>query len=226
MKRSQHGGIISTLLTLLMLMAVLGVVYLLRHPLLRAAGSFLVVDEAPQPSDAILLLSDDNYYADRATRAAGLYHGHWAPRIVASGRRLRPYAGIAELMQRDLVERGVPADAVIRFPQSADNTREEAQSLRGLVLERGWHRILLVTSNCHTRRARYIYHRVFPPSVEVRVISARDAYYDPDHWWETRRGVKLFFMEAVGFAVAVGELRHAEASVGGTPAPSAAPSRP
>jgi len=226
MRRPERGGIIFRLFFLLVLLALLGLVYLLRHPLLRAAGEYLVVDETPQPSDAILLLSDDNFSADRATRAAELYHGHWAPRIVASGRRLRPYAGIAELMQRDLAERGVPADAVIRFPQSGDNTREEAQALRGLVIERGWHRVLVVTSNCHTRRARYVFRRVFPPTVEMRMISARDSGYDPDHWWESRRGTKLFFLETIGFVVAVWELRQAEAPPDGQRAPSAAPSHP
>ena len=118
MRSRQRGGIISKLIALLVLLALLAVVYLLRHPLLRAAGEWWVVDDGLAPADAIILLSDDNYFADRAARAAELYHGRWAPRIVASGRMLRRYAGIAELMQRDLVERGVPADAVVRLPQT------------------------------------------------------------------------------------------------------------
>ncbi len=226
MRRPDRGGIFFRLFFLLLLLALLGVVYLMRHPLLRAAGDSLVVDEPPQPSDAILLLSDDNFSADRATRAAELYHGRWAPRIVASGRRLRAYASIAELMQRDLTDRGVPADAVIRFPHSADNTREESESLRALVVDRGWHRVLVVTSNCHTRRARYVYRRIFPATVEVRVISVRDSDYDPRHWWESRRGIKLFVLETAGLAVAVWELWHAQASRAGSPARSAVSLQP
>lgn len=226
MTRSQRGGIAAKLLGLLVVVALLGLVYLLRHPLLRAAGEFWVVDEPPQPSDAIILLSDDNFAADRAARAAQLYHERWAPRIVASGRQLRRYAGISELMQRDLVERGVPADAVIRVPQSADSTREEAQALRALVAERGWRRILVVTSNHHTRRARYIYRRVFPAAVELRVVSARDSDYDPDHWWQSRRGVKLFFYETLSFCVAMWELRESEAPPPAVQMLSPTPARP
>ncbi len=225
MRPAERGGIIFKLLVLLALLTVLGLVYLLRHPLLRAAGEFWVVDEPPQAADAILLLSEDNFNADRATRAAELYRG-WAPRVVASGRMLRRYAGLAELMQRDLVERGVPAEAVVRFAHTADNTAEEAQALRQLVVERGWRRVLVVTSNYHTRRARYIFRRVFPLQVEVRVAAARDSGYDPDRWWQSRLGKKLFLRETLGFCWAMWELRRAGASSGGAPVRSAAPAHP
>ena len=226
MRSSQRGGIFFRLLVLLVLLALVGVVYLLRGPLLRAAGEFWVVDDGLARAEAIVVLSDDNYFADRAARAAELYHSRWAPRIVASGRQLRRYAGISELMQRDLIERGVPADSVVRFPHTARNTREEAQALRGLVAERSWPQVLVVTSNYHTRRARYIFRRVFPPSVGVRVVAARDSSYDPEHWWESRQGIKLFFSEAVGYPVAMWELRRAESPPAGSPAPAGTPVRP
>jgi len=43
--------------------------------------------------------------------------------------RLRPYAGIAELIEHDLIERGVPKDKILRVAHDADNTREEAITL-------------------------------------------------------------------------------------------------
>ncbi|HMC90549.1 MAG TPA: YdcF family protein [Gemmataceae bacterium] len=210
MTSGQHGGILSKLVLLLALLSLCGVLYLLRQPLLRAAGEFWVVNEPLEAADAILLLSDDNYLADRAVRAAELYHAGWAPRVVASGRQLRRYAGISELMRRDLLERGVPANSVVVFPHTSDSTREEAQALGRLVVERGWRRVVVVTSNYHTRRARYIFRRVFPPAVQVRVTPARDTYYDPDGWWHSRQGVKIFFRETWGTLVAFWELRHKE----------------
>ncbi len=221
MMTSQRGGIIFRLLVLLFLFAFFALVYLLRHPLLRAAGEFWVVEDSLQTSDAILLLSDDNFQSDRASRAAELYRAGWAPRVVASGRQLRPYAGLAEFMRRDLVERGVPGDAVIVFPHRADNTRDEALAVKPLVVERGWRRVLVVTSNYHTRRARYIYRRVFGPAIDVRVAAANDHGYEPDHWWQSRRGFKLFFRELGGFPFAIWELRHGPESSQQIPAPSA-----
>jgi uncharacterized SAM-binding protein YcdF (DUF218 family) len=204
---SQHGGILSSLISLLFLIVFCFVLYAARRPILRLAGESWVVEDPLQQSDALLLLSDDNFFADRATRASELYRQKLAPVVVASGRRLRPSAGIAELMEHDLIERGVPKERIIRFPHDADNTREEAQALRALAVEKSWHSIIVVTSNYHTRRARYIFQHVFPESVTVRVASARDGEFDPEHWWENRKSLKEFTRELAAMVVAAWELR-------------------
>lgn len=204
--RRQRGGIISHLLSLLFLLALLAGIYIFRVPLLRAAGNFWVVDDGAASADAIIILGDDNIPADRASRAAELYRAHWAPRVVASGRFLRPYASIAELERRDLTERGVPAGAVVLFAHHAGNTREEALALRSLAVDHGWRHVLVVTSNFHTRRTRFIFRRVWPAGSEFRVISARDVSFDPDSWWHSRVGIKLVFMETVAICVAAWEL--------------------
>jgi uncharacterized SAM-binding protein YcdF (DUF218 family) len=206
-RNSQQGGILSSLISLLFLIIFLFVLYAARRPLLRLAGESWVVEDPLQQSDALLLLSDDNFFADRATRASELYRQKLAPIVVASGRRLRPSAGVAELMEHDLIERGIPKDRIIRFPQDADNTREEALALRTLVTEKNWRSVIVVTSNYHTRRARYIFQRVFPESITVRVASARDGGFDPEHWWENRKSLKAFIQELVSMVVATWELR-------------------
>lgn len=203
----QRGGIFASLVSLLFLIVLCATIYLARRPLLRFAGESWVVEDPLDHADALLVLSDDNFFADRATRASELFRQKWAPVVVASGRRLRPTAGIAELMEHDLMERGVPKERIIRFAHDSDNTREEAQALSALVAEHNWHSVIVVTSNYHTRRSRYIFQRIFPASVNVRVASARDGEYDPEHWWETRRSIKIFTHELGGMLVAIWELR-------------------
>jgi uncharacterized SAM-binding protein YcdF (DUF218 family) len=210
-RASQRGGIFFRLLFLMFLAVFVLFLCLIRHPLLRLAGGFWVVDDGPQHADAIVMLSDDNYQAERAAHAAELYKDGWAPRVVASGRLLRPYAGIAELEEHDLKDRGVPAGAIVKFPQNGRNTREECAAIGAFVSSRGWKRILLVTSNYHTRRAKYICSRVFPPGMILRVSPARDSDYDPANWWKTRQGTKMLFNESVGLVVAMWELRHSDA---------------
>lgn len=211
MRRGEQGGILSRLLVILVLVSLVAALYVLRHPILRAAGEYWVVQDTLSPSDAIIILSDDNFAGDRATRAAELYRMGLAPRIVASGRMLRPYAGISELMQHDLEADGVPSSAIVRFPHHADNTREEAEALRTLVAQNGWRRIIVVTSNYHTRRSRYIFDRVMRSDVNVSVAAARDSEYVSDVWWEHRMSFKLFFHETIGYAVAWWELRKSPA---------------
>jgi uncharacterized SAM-binding protein YcdF (DUF218 family) len=207
-RNGERGGIIFRLIFLLVLAAMLFGLYLLRRPILHEAADWWIVNDPPAQADVLIILSDDNLEGSRATKAAELYQEHRAPVIVASGRMLRPYAGIGELMQRDLTDHGVPATAVVIFRHSAADTIEEAQALKGLVVEKGWKHVVIVTSNYHTRRARYIFRKVFSVGVQVDVASAKDPAFDPDDWWEGRTGLKLFAHEVVGMCEAMWELRH------------------
>jgi uncharacterized SAM-binding protein YcdF (DUF218 family) len=204
--RSQTGGILSSLNSLLFVIVLCAVLYFARGPILRFAGETWVVEDPLDRADAIIVLSDDNFYADRATHAADLYRHGMAPIVVTSGRRLRPYAGIAELMEHDLIERGVPKDKIVRISHNAENTREEAQALAQQALERKWRSVIVVTSNYHTRRARYIFLHVFPAQTQVRVSGAQDGDFDPQHWWQSRKSLKEFTRELAGMAVAIWEL--------------------
>jgi uncharacterized SAM-binding protein YcdF (DUF218 family) len=205
--QKQDGGIISSLISLVFIVVLCLAIYLVRHPLMRFAGEEWIVEDPLEHADAIIVLSDDNYYADRAAHAADLYRHGMAPYIVASGRKLRPYAGVAELMEHDLVERAVPKDKILRVSHQAENTLEESLALRQQVVERKWRSVIVVTSSYHTRRARYIFTHVFPSTVGVRVSGAKDGDFDPDSWWERRVSVKRLAAEVVGMVVVMWELR-------------------
>jgi uncharacterized SAM-binding protein YcdF (DUF218 family) len=203
-----RGGIIFKLLFLIFFVVFLAILYLVRVPLLRFAGEFWIVDDAPESSDVIIVLSGDNYDAVRAARAAALFRAGLAPHVVATGRSLRSYATTTDLMKRDLVDHGLPAAAIIPLTHRADNTRDEAVAVSELVHSHGWKKILLVTSNYRTRRSEYIYQRTLPPGTQLRVISAPDIEYDPQSWWRTREGLKIFFHEVGGYIAALWEMRH------------------
>lgn len=205
--RGELGRIFLNLIILLFFVILCAVLYLVRRPLLRFTAESWIIEDPLDKADALIVLGDDNFYADRATRGAQLFREGKAPLIVASGRRLRPNAGIAELMEHDLVERGVPRDKIVRFVHDADSTLEEARAVARLVKERKWRSVIVVTSNFHTRRARYIFQRVFPQGMEVRVASARDGDFDPEHWWEKRKSIKELTREFAGMLVTVWELR-------------------
>lgn len=206
-KPSERGGILIKLIVSLFLTTFLLGLYFVRHPIFRFAAESWVVEDPLDKADVLIVLSDDNFYADRATRAAELFREGKAPLVVASGRRLRPGAGIAELMEHDLIERGVPKDKILPFALDGDGTREQAEALAKLAKTKKWHKAFVVTSNYQTRRARYIFRRVFPQDMEIRVASARDGDFDPENWWEKRKSAKLFMREITGMVVTIWELR-------------------
>jgi uncharacterized SAM-binding protein YcdF (DUF218 family) len=195
------------LLLLLFIFVLLAVLYFGRNPLLRLAGQLWVLDEPAAQSDALIVLGDDNYAGDRAFHAAELYRERVAPVVVVSGRMLRQNASLADLMAHDLESFGVPTASIVKLKHRAENTREEAVEASSLIQTRGWKRVMVVTSNYHARRARFIFERILPPSVSLRVSGARDSEFDPLRWWESRQSAKLFMLELVGYWVARWELR-------------------
>jgi len=206
-RRSEQGGIFINLIVLLAVALFCFAVYLARHPLMRWAANAWVIEDSVEKAEAIIVLSDDNFFADRSTRAAELFRQGKAPLVIASGRRLRPNAGISELMEHDLIERGVPRDRILRAQHDADSTREEAEALLRLTRQKKWRSLIVVTSNYHTRRARYIFHKIFPQEVEIKIASARDGDFDPDQWWMKRKSVKELTREWLAMLVAMWELR-------------------
>jgi uncharacterized SAM-binding protein YcdF (DUF218 family) len=204
---TERGGIFFRILLFLFFLVFVAVTWAARHPLMRFAGEFWVVDEPAVRSDALIVLGDDNYAGDRAFHAADLYREGIAPAVVASGRMLRQSASAADLIEHDLESFGVPAGSIVKLAHRADNTKDEAVEVAKLVDARRWKRVIVVTSNYHARRTRLIFGRTLPASVGFRVSAARDSEFDPTRWWETRRGQKLFFTELAGYCVARWELR-------------------
>jgi uncharacterized SAM-binding protein YcdF (DUF218 family) len=211
---SERGGIFFRLIFFIFLLAFLGLLYLVRHPILRLAGGFLVVNDEPRSSDVIVVLGDD-YDSDAAALAAELFKAGWAPRIVAAGKYFRPYATESELTQHDLADRGVPATAIVRYAYRAEGTREEARGLATFLTFHGWKKMLVVTANYRTRRVQYILERSLPEGSELRVVAARNPDYDPNNWWERRGGVKHFFRETLGYFEALLEMRRSDAQNSG-----------
>jgi uncharacterized SAM-binding protein YcdF (DUF218 family) len=211
---SQRGGIFFRLLFFIFFLAMLAVLYLVRHPVMRLAGGFLVVDDEPRASDVIVVLGDD-YDSDAATRAAELFKAGWAPRIVASGKYFRLYATEAELEQHDLNDRGVPATSIVRYAYRTASAREEAQALAAFLSSHGWKKILAVTANYRTRRMHYILERSLPEGSELRMVAARDPDFDPDNWWSRGASVKNFFRGMAGYFAALWEMRHADSRSSG-----------
>ncbi|HXJ11221.1 MAG TPA: YdcF family protein, partial [Candidatus Limnocylindrales bacterium] len=94
---------------------------------------------------------------------------------------------------------------IIRFPHDADSTKEEAVALARFCADRHFRSVIVVTSNYHARRARYIFDKVFPVTISVSVAGAHDGDFDPENWWEKRKSQGLFIHELVGILEAFRE---------------------
>lgn len=192
---------LGALLLLLLIILSLG-------PLLAALGRFLVVDDSPEPSEAVVVLSTGIDYYPRLIEAAALFREGYAEKVVINGDRkseaLRalerrgfvPCCPWYENSFRILSLLGVPKEKIIAISaEEAYDTVSEAESVGKALLEHGISRIIVTTSKFHTRRARYIWHKTFPGRFHIRTVPARDDPYAADAWWSEGRQVRWVLAE-------------------------------
>ena len=169
------------------------------------AGRYLIVDEPLVPADAIVVLAGAR--AERWLEAVDLYKEGIAPHVLLSPGIIDPaeisvrrmgvrYPPEVELARDAMIQLGVPTQAITTLPGSAGNTADEAAQTRPIALERGWRRLLVVTSQYHTRRSRFAFAREFAGSgIEVRIRATRHDQVVPDRWWRSRRDILFVISE-------------------------------
>jgi uncharacterized SAM-binding protein YcdF (DUF218 family) len=171
---------------------------------LRAMAQLLIVSDAPLPSDAIVVLAGGD--PGRALTAAELFKARVAPIVVVSRETPPP---IYEKAKRDgvvivqgyenylrvLEGYGVPPARLIRLEQPVSDTYDELLRVRDFAYSRGWKRIVIVTSNFHTRRARLVARFLLEPQLAVAVIASRYDAFRPEAWWISREDTRTFTIE-------------------------------
>jgi uncharacterized SAM-binding protein YcdF (DUF218 family) len=163
------------------------------RPILRAAGAFLVEAHPPVHADMVLVLAGDGY-GHRILKGAQLVREGWAPKVLVSGPD-----GTYGFYECDMaipfaVRAGYPEEYFLHFENTARSTREEARMAAGELRRLGVKKVLVVTSDYHTRRSARMYQEA-APDLEVTVVAAPSRDFTPDGWWRSRQGQKLFFYE-------------------------------
>jgi len=151
------------------------------------AGRLLVVD-APQPSDVILVLAGET--DRRPERALQLLDEGYGRRVVID---VPAAARVYDFTQEQLAEKyvqGLPQAASMRIcPIVGLSTRDEAHDAEKCLAREEGSRILIVTSEFHSRRSLSIFrHEVRGKSFSVAV--ARDDAQFGTRWWTHRQWAK------------------------------------
>jgi uncharacterized SAM-binding protein YcdF (DUF218 family) len=115
----------------------------------RDAADFVVVLGAAQYDG-----DPSRIFEARLKHAEALYEAGVAPRIVTAGGGQPGDAYTeAEAGRRYLIERGVPAEAVIAVGEGSD-TLSSLQAVAARVAQDGWHSTVMVSDPWHSLRAR------------------------------------------------------------------------
>lgn len=147
--------------------AVLAIPSLIAILLMVGGRSALTVSVPLENADAIVLLAGN--YEERAPVAAARFLAGNAKKIILANDGVR--RGWSREHQRNLysIERsegvlvkcGVPREAIVRLPFLKSGTVYDALAVKDYLSRHNIRRILLVTSDYHTRRSLWIFERVF-----------------------------------------------------------------
>lgn len=127
-------------------------------PLADGLVRSIYIESPPEAADAVVVLGSyiqpDNDFSNtaltRLTRGLELVRESYAPRLVLP--EIKPPAGSYATATNALAERlDIPITVETVGPVS--NTHDEAMLISALARQRGWKKILLVTSPTHIRRA-------------------------------------------------------------------------
>jgi len=171
---------------LLMLVLLIGCIFA------GQAARFLVVED-PQKSDAIVVLAGDT--GARPLRGLELLRQGMAPRLFLDAEAPHNVYGqqLSEIAQKYL--NTLPeAHSTSVCPVYGHSTSEETRDVLRCLQPWNIHRVLLVTSDYHTRRARLIFSHSLP-QYQWSIAGARDPIQFGTAWWTHREWAKMTFDE-------------------------------
>ncbi len=179
--------------------------FLARVPLLTAVGSFLIVSDSVERADLLYIMGGG--LDARPIRAAELYRQGYAPLIatpyvestagVEYG--IRVNAAVENVLM--LRRHGVP-DSVIHLLKvrgGSTSTLDDARILASYMRQRGYRRVIVVTSEFHTRRSRWALRQFLPDTIDLRMAAADERAYSPSDWWRSEAGMLAVIEEFLKF---------------------------
>ncbi len=184
-------------------------VWLLRHPLLSAVGDFLIQEDALARADAIIVLGGAP--TERGPVGAQLLREGWAPLMICTGERVNEVLALHGITR---TEAALSLDAArldsadVRKAQLLEvgtSTQEEAEAVRDFAVENSFERIIIVTTEFHTRRAGRVFRKALEPAgITVIMRAAPGTDYMAERWWATEAGLIMVnneWMKTLYYAV-------------------------
>ncbi len=152
----------------------------------------------PRDADGIVVLTGGS---SRVSDAMELLSVGYGKRLLISG--VHPTSGALEI-QRSLPDSQPLLGCCVDLDHSAINTRSNATGTRRWVRERGFHSLIVVTSNYHMPRAIVELSHAMPDVALIPFPVVGDKWND-EPWWSSGAAMRLLLLEYAKYVAA--ELR-------------------
>ncbi|HEU5130532.1 MAG TPA: YdcF family protein [Pyrinomonadaceae bacterium] len=173
-----------------------------------AGAKFLITDAPLDKADAIVMLSGSANYKERTREAAKLFFEGRSQRILITNDNARgPWSSADqrnlfyyERSLEELEKAGVPSQNIEVLMTPVTGTFDEAEVIRDEAQQHGLRSILVVTSAYHSRRALWVFTKVFRDTgIRAGLIAVPPGSESPEPatWWLSVRGWRLVPIEYV-----------------------------
>ena len=169
-------------------------------PFAAWAGARYLIKEAPlDKADVIVVLSGSATFKERTREAARLFFAGRARRIlITNDNEQGPWSSsdqrnlfFYERSLEQLRNAGVPSESIEVLMQPVTSTYDETEVVRNYAQQHGLHSILIVTSAYHSRRALWVFTRVFRDTgiqIGLDAVPPGQQSPSPATWWLRLRG--------------------------------------
>lgn len=177
--------------------------------LLSRLGSYLVVSDSLEESQAVVSLSGDNARIDETIRLIRENYADWLILTETEQPSIDPEAPDTNSTlekRKQALSAGIPEGDILVTTDQTDSTLDEAIAVRKLMQNRYLTSCIVVTDPYHARRTKLIFSDVFRQS-DIRVIihPVAEHWYRPRTWFLSLHGWRITTLEYLKlFAYSIG----------------------
>jgi uncharacterized SAM-binding protein YcdF (DUF218 family) len=184
------------LLKWILIIGIIAGLYLYYPNIMMKIGNYLIVSDKLEKCDAILVLAGDNAKGERVIEGAKLFKEGYGNYLILDGTDIGWNTSSADIMEKQALSLNVPSSAIIPVRMDESSTIGEAKASRKFLEKKNFKSLILVSSSYHTRRAKWIFSKVFSETdIKIFAHPSKDSEYNPDKWWKERTSAKHVFYE-------------------------------
>ncbi|WP_051475731.1 YdcF family protein [Bacillus sp. J37] len=152
--------------------------------LLLYAANFLVVNEDPKKSDVIIVLSG---YEGRLEKGIDLFNRGFGEYLILTNSDY--------FNEEKLLKSGIPMDKII-YEQDADSTYTNATLTKNIMLDHKFDSAIIVTSEFHTSRSKYIFNKVYKDlETDLTYVASKNDFFNSRYWWDNEKSRYVVWSE-------------------------------
>lgn len=175
-------------------LSVLIVLYILREPILRGFGNYLITEDEIEKADAVYILGGSSY--DRAKKASEIYKKGYSRNFYCTGGHISKEFQLvdttlteAEITQSFLVKNGVPNANAVAI-NDCFSTRDEADLIYDHAGKKKYKKIIILSNKFHLRRVKNVFEEKFEGGeISTLYIGAPSSDYEESEWWKYEKGL-------------------------------------